>query len=107
MAKSEKVNKSKAVRDYYQANSNASNKEISEALGKAGIRISPQHVANIKAKAKMKRKKRGRAAQQVAATTGVDIQQIKAAFGLLKLCGSTAAAKAALAAADDIKRVMM
>jgi hypothetical protein len=106
MAKKREVNKSQAVRDYLQANPNASNKDVSTALGKEGIRVSPQHVANIKAKAKMKRKARKRAAQQVATTTGVDIGQIKCAFGLLKLCGSTAAAKAALAAADDIKKVM-
>jgi hypothetical protein len=106
MGKKRAVNKSQAVRDFVRDNPAAGNIEIAKTLTAAGIKITANYVANIKGKAKMKRKARKKAAQQVAAQTDLDINQIKAAFGLLKLCGSTAAAKAALAAADDIKKVM-
>jgi len=59
-------------------------------------------VATVKAHAK----KRRRAAKKVVATTGVDIGQIRAAFGLLKMCGSAGAAKAALNAAEDIRKMV-
>ena len=92
--------KAQAVRDYLIAHPKASNKEVAEGLKAQGITITPNHVANIKAKSK----KRRRAVKKVVASTGLDIAQIKAAFGLLKLCGSLSAAKGALAAAEEIRK---
>ena len=55
MAKKSEVNKSQAVREYLKANPKATNTEVSEALTKKGIKLTPNHVANIKTKAKAKR----------------------------------------------------
>ena len=102
MAKEEKVNKTKLVREYFKANRKATNKEVAEALTKKGVPISALYVANIKATTKKKR----RAVKRVVAQTGVGIPEIKAALGLLKACGSAAAARQALAAAEDIKKMV-
>jgi len=102
MAKAMRVNKTQAVREYYKANPKASCKEVAEALAKKGITISPLYVANIKATSKKKR----RVVKKVVAQTGVGIPEIKAAMGLLKMCGSATAAKQALAAAEDIKKML-
>jgi len=102
-ANSEKpVNKTKAVRDYWKAHRKATNKEISEALGKQGIEISPNYVAGIKTASKKKR----RAVKKVGVRHGVGIPEIKAAFALLKVCGSASAAKEALAAAEEIRAMV-
>jgi hypothetical protein len=72
---------SKTVRNYRKTHRTAANKEISEALVKQGVEVSPNHVANINAKTRP-----------------------KAAVALLKEChGSMTEAKAALAAAQEIR----
>ncbi len=43
-----KGNKTEAVREYLKAHPNAKSLEISEALGKKGIKITPAYVSNIK-----------------------------------------------------------
>lgn len=109
MAKKTPVNKSQAVRDYLKEHPGTGNKEVAEALAKQGVKITPNHVANIKSKAaagKGKRRRRRTAAKAMAVTTGLGVAEIKAAFGLLKQCGSVAGAKAALAAAAEIQKIM-
>jgi len=103
MDKRPEVSKAQAVRDYLKAHRGASNKEVSAGLKAQGITVTPNHVATIKAQSK----KRRRAVKKVVATTGVDIGQIKAAFGLLKMCGSLSGAKEALNAAEEIKKMVM
>ena len=44
------VNKSETVRDYLKAHPSTANKDIAEALTKQGIKITANHVANIKSK---------------------------------------------------------
>jgi hypothetical protein len=103
------VNKSQTVRDYLKAHPSTSNKEVAEALTKQGIRISPNHVANIKSKmaiSKGKRKRRSKAATAMSTKTGVGVHEIKAAFSLLKQCGGIECAKAALDAAREIQKVL-
>ena len=58
MAKKEKaapkkreVSKSQEVKDYFATHSGAGPKEVSEALGKKGIDVTPAQVSNIKSKA--------------------------------------------------------
>ncbi len=51
MAK-QKVNKSQAVRDYLKNNPKAKNREVSDALKKTGIKISPNYVYIVKRLAK-------------------------------------------------------
>jgi hypothetical protein len=103
MAKAQGKNKSQAVRDYHKNHPKAANKEISEALAKQGVMVSPRHVANIKAKAKTRHK----AASAVVSRRGLGIPEVKAALALLKECdGSMAGANAALAAAQEIRELV-
>ena len=52
MATKEKVNKSKAVRDYLKANPGVGNTEVAKSLTKSGIKVTPNFVATIKSKLK-------------------------------------------------------
>jgi hypothetical protein len=104
-----KVNKSKAVRDFMAANPKALPKEVSETLAKQGVTVSPNYVSTVKGGMKArkgKRKRRQQAAEVAAVQTGVSVANIKAAFGLLKHCGSIALAKEALAAAAEIQKIL-
>lgn len=108
-AKKPKVNKSKAVRDYLKDHPGTANKEVADALTKQGIEISSSYVANVKGNLtakKGKRKHRQTAATAMSVKSGVGIPEIKAAFALLKHCGSLALAKEALAAAAEIQKIM-
>ncbi len=103
MAKKQEVSKSQAVRDYLKAHRKATNKGVSEALAKTGIEVSPNHVANIKAKSNTRRK----AARAVVSRRGLGIPEVKAALALLKEChGNMAGANAALAAAQEIRALL-
>jgi hypothetical protein len=55
---------------------------------------------------KGKRKRRQQAAEVASVKTGIGVPEIKAAFGLLKHCGSLTLAKEALASAAEIQKVM-
>jgi hypothetical protein len=55
MAKKEKVNKTKAVKEHLKNNPGAGNRAVAEALGRQGITISPAYVAGIKTMMKKKR----------------------------------------------------
>jgi hypothetical protein len=109
MAKKPAVNKSQTVRDYFKAHPESTNKEVAQALTKQGIKLSPNHVANIKSKisvAKGKSKRRQKAASAMSTKSGVSVHEIKAAFSLLKECGGIERAKEALAAAREIQKIM-
>ena len=101
--KTQSISKSQAVRNYLKTHSTATNKAISEALAKQGITVSPNHVSNIKAKTKTRRK----AARTVVSRRGLGISEVKAALALLKQChGKVEDAKAALAAAQEIRELV-
>jgi hypothetical protein len=103
MAKRQGTSKSQAVRDYLKTHRKATNKEVSEALAKAGVEVSPNHVANIKTKTKTRHK----AARAVVSRRGLGIPEVKAALALMKEChGSIAGVKAALAAAQEIRALV-
>jgi hypothetical protein len=103
MAKKQGTSKSQAVRGFLKTHRKATNKEVSEALAKQGITVSPNHVANIKAKTKTRHK----AARAVVSRRGLGITEVKAALALLKVCdGSMAGANAALAAAQEIRELV-
>lgn len=103
MAKRQGVSKAQAVRDYLKAHRTATNKEVSEALAKTGITVSPNYVANIKTKSTTRRK----AAKAVVTRRGLGVPEVKAALALLKEChGSMADANAALAAAEEIRELV-
>jgi hypothetical protein len=101
MAKSE-INKTQAVRAYFKAHKKATNAEVVEALGKQGITISANYVGNIKAT----HNKRQRSVRKVVAKGGVGIPEVKAALAFLKVMGSVAAAKQALAVAQEIRDIV-
>lgn len=102
MAKKSEVNKSQAVREYYKANPKARTQEVVDALAKQGITITANYVGNIKAT----HNKRRRAVRKVVAKGGVGIPELKAALAFLKVTGSIAAAKQALAVAQEIKEIV-
>ena len=103
MAKRQGTSKAQAVRNYLKTHRKATNKEVSEALAKQGVKVSPNHVANIKTKTKTRRK----AARAVVSRRGLGIPEVKAALALLKECdGSMAGANAALAAAKEIRELV-
>jgi uncharacterized protein YneF (UPF0154 family) len=108
-AKTPKVNKSQSIRDYLKDHPGTANKEVAEALTKQGIKLSADYVATVKGQMnakKGKRKRRQTAATAMSVKTGVGIPEIKAAFALLKHCGSLTVAKEALAAAVDIQKIL-
>ena len=102
MAKKGEVNKTQAVREYLKANRKAKNQAVVEALAKKGITITTNYVGNIKAT----HNKRQRSARRVVAKGGVGIPEVKAALALIKLTGSVAAAKQALAVAEEIREIV-
>jgi hypothetical protein len=95
------VNKSQAIRDYVKAHPRAANSEIVAELAKQGVEVTPNLVATVKAK----KQKRRQVVKEVVEKRGVGIPEIKAALACLKVCGSVAAAKEALAAAEEIKKM--
>jgi hypothetical protein len=102
VAKKRRNSKSQAVRDYLKANPTAGNKEVAEGLAAAGIKVTTNLVATVKTKIT----KRREVAKTVVSQRGMGIPEIKAGLALLKVCGSVAAAKEALAAAEDIKKAV-
>jgi hypothetical protein len=103
VAKQQGISKSQTVRNYLKTHRKATNKEVSEALAKQGVEVSPNHVANIKTKTKTRHK----AARAVVSRRGLGIPEVKAAMALLKECeGSMADANAALAAAQEIRALV-
>jgi hypothetical protein len=106
MPKKAKPNKSQAVREYLQKNPGAQNKEIAEALAKEGIKITADYVSIIKSNTKKRRRRRRKAAEVLSVKSGVGVADIKAAFMLLKHCGGIKGAKEALAAAQEIQKVL-
>jgi hypothetical protein len=65
MARKSGQNRSAAIRAYKDSNKNAKPKEISEALAKDGVKVSPAYVSTVLSNARRKgggrRKKRGAA----------------------------------------------
>ncbi len=105
--KKPEISKTQAVKDYLKQHRNASRNEVVEALKAQGITITANHVGNIKAKSKRRRRAVKQVVENVVAQGGsVGIPEIKAAFAFLKAAGSEALAKQALAAALEIKKVV-
>lgn len=102
MAKRETVNKTQAVKEYLKANRKAKNQEVVDALAKRGIKISANYVGNIKAT----HNKRQGAMRKIVAKGNVGIPEVKAALAFLKLTGGVAAAKQALAVAQEIREIV-
>jgi len=102
MDKKPEVSKMQAARDYLRAHKKARNAEVVEALGKQGITITANYVGNIKAT----HIKRRRVVRKAVANGQIGVPEIKAALAFIKSIGSVAAAKQALAVAEDIKKIV-
>ena len=102
MAKTNGVNKSQAIRDYFKANKKAKTQEVIDALAKKGITVTPNLVTTVKSKHNTRR----RAVRKVVAKGGVGIPEVKAALAFIKLTGSVKAAKQALAVAQEIREIV-
>ncbi len=102
MAKTEKVNKTHAVKAYLKANPKAKNQEVADVLAKKGIAISASYVSNIKAT----HNKHQRAVRKVVTKGGIGIPEVKAALAFIKAAGGVAAAKQALAVAQEIREIV-
>ena len=76
-----------------------------DALGKEGITATPNYVATINGKSKRRRRKVKEVVAAVA-PTGIGVPEIKAALSCIKTVGSVDAAKQALAAAVEIKKIV-
>ena len=96
------INKSQAIRDFYKSNKKAKAKQVVEALAKKGITVSANLVTTVKSKHNTRRK----AVRKVVAKGGVGIPEVKAALAFIKVTGSVAAAKKALAVGEDIKKIV-
>ncbi|MCM2374026.1 hypothetical protein [Aporhodopirellula aestuarii] len=59
--KSDGVNKSQAIRDYYAANPKAKPMEVAEAMKAQGINVTAQFVSTVKSNSKKSKTTRGRA----------------------------------------------
>ena len=103
--KKPEVNKSQASATFSRPTARPRHQEVVDALAKQGITVT----INLSPTSNPQSKKRRRAVKQVVAAvapTGIGIPEIKAAFAFIKTVGSEAAAKQALAAAVEIKKVV-
>ena len=96
------VSKTQAVKTFFKKNPKASNQEAVDALAKEGITISTNYISNIKSN----RKKRRNVVKAAVATGQIGIPEIKAALTFIKSVGSVAAAKQAIAAAEEIRKIV-
>lgn len=76
MAKTDGVNKSQAIRDYYKLHPKARTSEVVEALAKDRITVSANLVTTVKSKHNTRR----RAVKKVVAKGGVGVPEIKACW---------------------------
>ncbi len=105
MASKPGVNKSQAIRDYFQANKKATTQEVIDALAKRGITVTGNLVTTVKSKHNRRRRARRQVVADVA-STGIGVPEIKAALSFIKAVGSVGAAKQALAAAEEIRKIV-
>ena len=102
-----KVNKSQAIRDYRAKHPKAGPTEISKALTKQGIKVSPAHVSNVAPKsAKKKRtaKVGQRKAKMIADGESVRVADLLAAQRFVESVGGMESAKTLLSAIEKLAK---
>ena len=108
------VNKSQAIKDYLNANTNAAPKAVVEALAAQGIEVSSQLVSNVKTSLGKKGRRggrRGRRPGRVAAAGGgrasgggsLSVQNLLDAKRVVEQVGSIDAVRKALDALESLK----
>ncbi len=101
-AKTNGVNKSQAIRDYFKLNPKAKTQELVDALGKKAITVTVGLVTTVKSK----HNKRRKAVRKVVAKCGVGIPEIKEALAFIKSMGGITVAKKALEVAQEIRAIV-
>jgi hypothetical protein len=94
--KKREVNKTQEVMKYLAAHRGAGPVEVSEALGKKGIDVTPAYVSTIKSKASKGKKTAGRKRRKTAATGGELSTKLAAAISVVESAGGIDEAKKAL-----------
>ena len=89
------VNKTQEVMSYLATHPSAGPAEVSDALSKNGIDVTPSYVSTIKSKAS-KGKKTGRKRRKAAATGGELSTKLAAAISVVESAGGIDEAKKAL-----------
>jgi len=96
------VNKTQAVRDFLKANKKATNSEVVASMAKQGILVTSNYVSTIKTK----HNKRRQVVKKAVATGSIGIPEIKTALAFIKSIGDVAAAKQALAVAQELRAIV-
>jgi len=96
------VNKTQAVRDFLKSNKKATTSEVVAALAKQGIAVTSNYVSAIKTK----HHKRRQVVKKAVATGSIGIPEIKTALAFIKSIGDVAAAKQALAVAQELRAIV-
>ena len=98
-------NKSRAVREYFESNPGAAPKEVVEALGAQGIKVSPQLVSNIKSRLKAGGGKPGRKPGRRASGQLVGGQSLGALLEAKRLVDSVGSVHAAREALEVLAKL--
>ena len=102
MAKTNGVNKSQAIREYFKMNPKAKAQEVVDALAKKGVTTTANYVNNLKTS----HNKRHRVVKKAVAKGDIGIPEIKAGLAFIRLTGSVVAAKRALEVAQEIREIV-
>jgi hypothetical protein len=101
-----KNNKSQAIRDYLATHRRAAGKEVVDALGAQGIKVTTQLVSNVRTRSKMRRGRRKggpRRGPGRPAAAKVSVATLLEAKKLVDKTGSIAAVRQALAALERLR----
>lgn len=102
------ASKSEAIRQFFKANPKATGKEVVDGLKKKGISVSVGLVGNVKAKAGLSKKRKGRrkspaaSPARVSAGQTVSVSTLKEAKRLIGEAGSPSAAIEAIKILDGL-----
>ena len=101
------VNKSQAIREYYDANPFAKPKEVANELKKKGIQVTPAFVSTIRSTSKRKGGKIGKPGRPVGSTNrrlngDVSVEALVQVKQIVDEMGGIPQARAALAALEKL-----
>jgi hypothetical protein len=105
---SDKENKSQRIRDYLKKHRKARNVDVAAALTAEGLPTTANYVAIVKGKMKKRRRRRREAVARGAAPrpARLGMEHVTAAASFIKSAGGIKGAKAALAAAEQLAKVL-
>ena len=114
MAKKSSVNKSKAIRDYYDANPKAKPMQVAAALKKKGVIVTPAFVSTIRSTSKKKKvgkpgrpagsSKSGKGGSRANPTGTVSFESLLKVKSIVDEMGGISQARTALNALEKLVR---